>query len=306
MLEDLGQTGEPVDGGEGKRGVPRRAGAGPGPGLGDSGRHRSTRHDPVDVVDERVEVRGAAVSGARHFVDQLGAETPRVGAQDQDAVGEEYRLLDVVGHHDHRAGREPVSLPQLEELAAQVLGCEHVQRTEGLVHEQHVRLEDQGPGEPDPLAHTARQLLGERGLVAVETHQVDGPQRLLGPFAYRHPPCLETDLDVLLDTEPGKEGEGLEHHGRASVASHESSAPIEHLTRRRRDQSGHAAQQGRLPASAASQQGDEFRVGHLQVDALEHRDGLVSGARKGLGDVTDRDEALGVTHANVYLVSASR
>ena len=48
-----------------------------------------------------------------------------------------------------------VAVPQLQQLAAQVLGGEHVEGGERLVHEQHFRLHHQRAGESDALLHAA-------------------------------------------------------------------------------------------------------------------------------------------------------
>ena len=148
-------------------------------------------HHPVDLVDQLLEVRRPAAARPGQRVAQVGADPAGVGAQHQDPVREQHRVLDVVGDHDHGLGREALALPQLEQLAAQVLRGQHVQRAERLVHEQGGRLDDQRPGEADPLPHPARQLLGVGPLVAVQADQVDGAQRPLRPRPGRDAARLE-------------------------------------------------------------------------------------------------------------------
>ena len=159
---DLGQAGQAVDGGPRQRGVadrPRRAAAGRA-GGGAGAACVALGHHPVDLVDQLLEVRRPAAARPGQRVAQVGADPAGVGAQHQDPVREQHRFLDVVGHHDDGLGREALALPQLQQLAAQVLRGQHVQRAERLVHQQGGRLDHQGPGEADALAHAARQLLG--------------------------------------------------------------------------------------------------------------------------------------------------
>ena len=124
----------------------------------------STR--PANVVDRRSRGRVEADGN-------LGADVAGVGAQHDHPVGEQHRLLDVVGDDADGLGREIGRSPQLQQLGAQVLGGEHVERGERFVHQQHVRFEHQRAGEADSLAHAARELLGIGGLEAVEADEVD-------------------------------------------------------------------------------------------------------------------------------------
>ena len=144
-------------------------------------------HDPVDVVEQRLELGGAAVAGAVEADRDLGLDAAGVGAEHDDAVGEQDGLLDVVGDDQDRLGGELAARPQLEQLAAEVLGGEDVERAERLVHEQDVRLDDQRAGEAHALAHAAGELLGVGGLEAVEADQVDRAER--APGALGAPAC---------------------------------------------------------------------------------------------------------------------
>jgi hypothetical protein len=79
-----------------------------------------------------------------------------VAPQHDDAVGQQDRLFNVVGDQEDGLGGHGLVGPQLEQFAAQVLGGQHVERGERLVHEEHLRLDDQGAGKADPLLHAAR------------------------------------------------------------------------------------------------------------------------------------------------------
>ena len=78
-------------------------------------------------------------------------------AQHQDALAQEDRLLDVVGHDD---GRQPGLLAQLHRQPLQVLAGQRVQRGERLVHQQQVGLLQQAAGDGRALALAAADLAG--------------------------------------------------------------------------------------------------------------------------------------------------
>ena len=82
---------------------------------------------------------------------------------------------------------------RFEQLGAEVLRRQHVERAERLVHQQRVRFDDERAGEADPLAHAAGELLRVSRLEAVEADQVDrlaapaGAARAAGTPAPRGP-----------------------------------------------------------------------------------------------------------------------
>ena len=88
--------------------------------------------------------------------------------EQHDAVGEPGRLPHVVGHEQH--GEVALAPERLELVVEQVAG-HGVERAERLVHEQDVGVLGEGPGQGDPLAHAARQLVGRACAEAVEVHR---------------------------------------------------------------------------------------------------------------------------------------
>ena len=131
----------------------------------------------VDVVDELGEGGGLAFARMREGNLEVGADVSRIAAEHDNAIGQQYRLFDIVRHNEDGAGGDGLLLPQLEQLAAQVFGGEHVERGEGLIHEEHFGLDDEGACEADTLPHSAGELLGIGGLEAVQT---DGVEHLAG------------------------------------------------------------------------------------------------------------------------------
>ena len=99
------------------------------------------------MVDEPLV--GGVVAGAGEGDGQPGLDPARVGLLHEDPVGELDCLLDVVGEREHRSGRETHRFPEAEQLAAEVLGGEHVEGRGRLVHEQVVGPDDQRSGEAD-------------------------------------------------------------------------------------------------------------------------------------------------------------
>ena len=108
--------------------------------------------------------------------------------------------------------RDAPLLPQVEQVGAQGLGGQHVERRERLVHQQDLRLHDERAGEADALAHAAGKLLRIGGFEAVEADRVDRLQRPLARFLERHAVGARADFDVVEHVEPGKQREALEHH----------------------------------------------------------------------------------------------
>jgi hypothetical protein len=90
---------------------------------------------------------------------------------DHDAVGDDQRLLLVVG--DIEGGDAELLLDQADVLpeADPDLG---VQCGERLVHQEHLGLDDEGPGQDHALLLAAGELVGKAATVAVETDQGQG------------------------------------------------------------------------------------------------------------------------------------
>ncbi len=91
--------------------------------------------------------------------------------QQHDAVAEADRLADVVGDEQH--GEAALAPDPLELVVEQVAG-HGVERAEGLVHQQDVGLLGERPGQRDPLAHAAGQLVGPLASPKpLEVHEVE-------------------------------------------------------------------------------------------------------------------------------------
>jgi hypothetical protein len=77
-----------------------------------------------------------------------------------------------VGNQEDGLGGHGLVGPQLQQFTAQVLGGQHVEGAEGLVHEENFRFDNQGAGKADALLHAARQFFGIGSFKAVQADRV--------------------------------------------------------------------------------------------------------------------------------------
>jgi len=160
-----------------------------------------------------------------------------------------------------------------------------VQRREGFVQQQQRGPRRQRAGQGHALALTARELAGPLPGMAGQADEgqqlVDAGLLLRGRLAAR----LQAEADVLPHAEVGEKRVVLEHdadaallrgHG-ADVAAVELDA-----TAAQGLQAGDGAQQRRLAAARAAQQGQHLAAGQVQVDALQ--DGSPAQGHAGLAD----------------------
>ena len=143
------------------------------------------------------------------------SERMRAGirAEHDDAVGQQNRFFNVVGHDEDGAGRHLLAEPQFQQFAAQVFGGQHVERGKRLVHEQHFRLDHQRAGKTDALLHAAGKFLGISGFETVETDRIDHPQRAFVALDGGNAARFQRRLDISMTVSHGKQRETLEDDG---------------------------------------------------------------------------------------------
>ena len=154
----------------GRRGEPQAF----GPGELEQARHRAPpggeRGHRLGVPEERPDevVRGPfdQVRGAA-MLDQSAA------VDDRQPVGDPAGLADVVGDEDDGLAQATL---QAAELVLELATGDRVERPEGLVHEDEVRVGGQGPGDPHALALPAAELVRHQ---AREASGIE-PDRLQG------------------------------------------------------------------------------------------------------------------------------
>ena len=200
----------------------------------------------VDVVHQLRKRRRLAVARMlqRHL--EVRAHMPGIAPQHDDAVRQQHRLFDVVGHQKDRLGRNRLLLPQLQQFAAQVLRRQHVERGERLVHEQHLRLDHQRARKSDPLPHAARELLRIGRLEAVQTDRVEDLHAAPALLRRLHPARLQRRFDVFQHGQPGEQREALEDDRDVRLGRRDRLFVPVHLARRRRGKPGQHTQQGRF------------------------------------------------------------
>ena len=143
--------------------------------------------------------------------------------------------------------RRPVARPRREQVVLQSHPRERVERVEGLVKQQHLRLGHERARERDPLRHSARELLRQR---AGEGGELDGLERVADERVRVRPVALaETEGDVVGDVQPGKEPRLLEDQpDRGMRAAHEL-VPNADLAAVMRVETGCEAEERRLAAA---------------------------------------------------------
>ena len=144
---------------------------------------------------------------------EIGADSRRISAQHNDAIGQHDCLFDIVRHDEDGAGRHLLVEPQLKQFAAQVLGSEHVESGERFIHEKHFRFDHQGAGKTNALLHAAGKLFGICRLKTVEANRVEHTQGALAAFHGRHASRLQRGFDVFQNRKPGKQRKTLEDDG---------------------------------------------------------------------------------------------
>ena len=99
----------------------------------------------------------ACATACRRQAVQLGLDLARVRREQQDPTADRDRLLDRVGDEEHG---EAGVVPEPQQLVLHLAAGERVERGEGLVHQQDVRLHGHAAGDGDALLHAARKRVG--------------------------------------------------------------------------------------------------------------------------------------------------
>ena len=170
------------------------------------------------------------------------------------------------------------SVCRVRKLVLHLPPYERVEATEGLVHEQHVGIGRQCPGEADTLLHPPAHLPGVVVLPTLQPHDSDGLQRSLVPGLLVHPPHFQAVHHVLYDVAVREKAVVLEDHGDlaaaelhqllrsicADVLAIETDPPRSGL--REPDEAAH---QGRLAAAGQSHDDEDLSRVHAERDVSE-------------------------------------
>ena len=193
-----------------------------------------------------------------------------------DAVGELERLFLIVGDEDAGDVDLVVQPPQ---PSAQFLAHLGVERAEGLVEQQHLRLDRERARQGDALALAAGELRGIAVGEAVELHELQQLVHARADLGFGRP------LAPRLHAQP--EGDVLEHRHVAEqrvmledetdlALAHADGARVlaveQHLAGVRRLQPGDDAQQRGLARARQTQQRDQLAGLDVQVDIVERNE----------------------------------
>ena len=194
---------------------------------------------------------------------------------DHDPVAQGHGLCLVVGHV-HEGGVDP--LPQLDDLRTHLVAQLGVQVGQGLIHQQHLGLPDNG----SPDGHTLPLAAGQRlGLPVQILGDAQDLRRLVHPLLdllLGHFLQLQGEFHVLPHRHVGIQCVALEHHRDVPVFGlHvvDQLAVDVQLSLADLLQARHHPQGGGLAAAGGAHQHDELLVRDLQVEVAHCGDRVV-------------------------------
>jgi len=204
-------------------------------------------------------------------LDDFGNTRPRTVAHQHNAVGQQYRLVDVVRDHEDRL---PGGLHNGEQFVLYGAACQRIERPEGLVEQQHLRLNGEGARNAHTLLHASGQFRGLPVCCVAQAHHVEifkavlahtlsGPRRIPGAHA---------EGDIFQRAQPRKKRMSLEHD--TAVQGRTGKFAPRH--------DGHAAaglieprqyvENGGLAATGMTQYADELPGIDAEAHVLEYRE----------------------------------
>src|SRR5579883_1550289 len=180
--------------------------------------------------------------------------------------------------------------PDVEELHAKLLPRHGVERRERLVHQQELRVVDEGTADGDPLLHAARELVGSRALEPSQADQIDEPVRLLHVVAYPPAEHLDRKEDIVEHCSPRQQHGALEHHADVPRRLLESPAIDVQLALAGLEMAADQLEESALAAAARADESDELVASDFEIDAAERHDIVAGAGHIGLADPADGNE----------------
>ena len=217
-------------------------------------------------------------------------DPPWASGEHDDAIRQRDGLVDMVCHEQHRGAR---SLPHVQQKTLHPRPRLHVERREGFIHQQHLRLHRQRPGHGDALAHAARKLVW--ALVG-RLKQADALKRLTGPapaFLGGEAGDGEAEGDVVRDRQPGKQRGFLEDQAALGRWLRDAVTEGPDLAGCRILQSRDQIEQGGLAAAEGAEQNDELLGRNIEVDAAQRLVRARRIGRPGLADLAAHHRVAG-------------
>ena len=225
------------------------------------------RHLALQQVGGAHEAGDEGGGGLLVELDRGGDLLDEAVAEDRDPVAHRERLLLVVGDEHERDAEVALHLLELDlHLAAQL----EVERAERLVEQQHPRPVHQRPGERDPLALAAGELVRAAVPEARQPHRLErlqgagaglGPRHLLDPQAVGHVLQHAHVREQCVVLEDRVDVAGERRQVRDVVAAQQDLSVGRALEAR--DHPEH----GRLAGAGRAQHREELAVEDLEIDA---------------------------------------
>jgi hypothetical protein len=165
-------------------------------------------------------------------------------------------------------------MPMRSARAPQLLADLRVERAEGLVEQQHLRLVRERTRDRDALLLSARELARQAVVHAFERHEAQQLLAALATLRGFHAAHAQRELDVLADRHVPEQRVALEHEADLALAHGE----LRHVAAVQADasvidtgESGDRSQERALAAAARPQQDEELPVGYLEGDVVHDR-----------------------------------
>ena len=192
---------------------------------------------------------------------------------DADGVGQREGFFLVVRHQ--HGGDAELALHGADG-APKFFADLRVQRAEGFVEQQHLRLVRQRARHGHALLLAAGELARQPLVHAFERHQLEQLLAPGAPIGGLHAPHAQREFDVVRHGHVAEQRVVLEHQADATiarthvgdVAAVQRNAPV--IDAR---EAGNGPQQGALAAARGAQQDEEFALAHLDGNVVD--DGLI-------------------------------
>ena len=210
-------------------------------------------------------------------------------AHDHDPIGDGHGLLLVVGHVDRGDAQAALEAADLPPGVDPQLGVEIGQ---GLVEEQHLGLDDDGPGQRDALLLAPGDLVRELVLVTPQAHQLEHLRHPPLDVVPGHPLHLQPVGDVLEHRQVRKQGVVLEHEADVATVGHQGRdvlpgdayGPLVGLL-----EAGDDTQGGGLAAPGGPEQGEKLPGLYLQAHPIHGGDPAFDPVQEALANALQAD-----------------
>ena len=195
-----------------------------------------------------------------------GIRVTREGAQQQHAIGEVERLLDVVRDEEDRGRLGGVDL---QEQVVHTQPGEGVECAEGLVEQQHAGVPRQSAREGGTLGHSSRHLARALPCRVLEADEV---QQLFDAFASLTPgrPSRESEFDVLGEGPPRQQPRLLEGDCGALVGVGDGRAAELDPAAARSIQTADQSEKSGLATARRADDGDDLTGCDVEGDPAQH------------------------------------